>query len=88
MTAHGAQFTSAEQDEVVAYLADQLPEKVDVNLLSERLLETKLGFTPEEAAVIVAWRTTNGRFRSVDQLLSVPGVATERVNTIRRRLVF
>jgi hypothetical protein len=88
MTLHGAQFTPDEEDEVVAYLADQLPAKVDINLLNERLLETRLQFTPEEAAAIVAWRSANGRLRSVEQLLGVPGVAVERVNAIRRRLIF
>src|SRR5690606_5866290 len=56
MTLHGAQFTGDEQEEMVTYLAAQLPTKIDINLLNQRLLETRLDFTAAEAAAIVAWR--------------------------------
>ncbi|ODS52839.1 MAG: hypothetical protein ABS36_15325 [Acidobacteria bacterium SCN 69-37] len=88
MTLHGAQFTSDEQEEIVTYLVDQLPEKVDINLLSERLLQTRLMFTPEEAAAIVAWRAANGPIRSLEQLQNIPGVSSEKVRSVSRRLLF
>lgn len=41
------------------------------------------GVGPATAAKIVAWRTANGGFRSVDDLGQVPGIGTKRLQTLR-----
>lgn len=88
MTLQGAQFTSEEQDEILGYLASQFPPKIDVNLVPARTLETQLRFSPEEAAAIVAYRTANGPFGSIEALRKVPGLAAEKIDAVKRRLVF
>ena len=47
---------------------------VNINLADQALLETLPGVGPVTAAAIVAWRTDNGGFRSVDDLLEVSGI--------------
>ena len=88
MTLQGALFTGEEQEEIVGYLAAQYPPKLDLNRLSAQLLESRLKFSPEEAAAIVAYRTANGPFTSIEVLLKVPGVAPEKINAVSRQLVF
>lgn len=48
--------------------------KVNLNTADETALETLPRVGPAMAARIIAWRTQNGRFSSVEDLLSVTGV--------------
>jgi competence protein ComEA len=41
------------------------------------------GVGPVTAAAIVAWRTANGRFTSVDQLGEVDGIGPARLEKLR-----
>jgi competence protein ComEA len=54
-------------------------DRVDVNVASERLLATLPGVGPVTAARIVAARP----FRSVDDLLRVPGIGPVRLGALR-----
>lgn len=47
---------------------------VNINLADQALLETLPGVGPVTASAIIAWRTDNGGFRSVDDLLEVSGI--------------
>lgn len=49
-------------------------------------LEALDGIGPTLAARIVEWRTTNGGFASVDQLLDVPGIGPARLEALRARV--
>jgi DNA uptake protein ComE-like DNA-binding protein len=88
MTLQGAVFSDEEQEEIVGYLAAQYPPKLDVNRLSAELLVSRLKFSTEEAAAIVAYRSANGPFTSIEALLKVPGVAAEKINAVSRQLAF
>lgn len=50
------------------------PELVDINTASATELEELSGVGPVTAEAIIEWRTSNGGFQSVDQLLEVDGI--------------
>ncbi|NRD25771.1 ComEA family DNA-binding protein [Frigoribacterium sp. VKM Ac-2836] len=59
---------------------------VDLNLADEAALRTLPGVGPATAAAILSWRDDNGRFRSVDDLLGVPGIGAKTLEKLRDRV--
>ncbi len=57
--------------------------KVDLNTASESELDALPGVGPVTARAIVAWRTANGRFTSVEQLGEVDGIGPARLARLR-----
>jgi competence protein ComEA len=56
---------------------------VDLNSASVGEFDALPGVGPVTAAAIVAWRTANGRFTSVDQLGEVDGIGPARLEKLR-----
>lgn len=56
---------------------------VDLNSASVEELDALPGVGPVTAAAIVAWRSANGRFTSVDQLGEVDGIGPTRLEKLR-----
>ncbi len=56
---------------------------VDLNTADEAALEELPGIGPALAERIVAWREENGRFRTVDDLLAVPGIGEKVLEGLR-----
>ena len=48
--------------------------KININTADQAALETLNGVGPSTAKAIVEWRKTNGKFRSVEQLMEVRGI--------------
>lgn len=59
---------------------------LDLNAADVAALETLPRVGPALAQRIVDWRTANGRFSSVDQLLEVPGIGQKTLDGFRERV--
>ncbi|SBS79439.1 Competence protein ComEA helix-hairpin-helix repeat protein [uncultured Mycobacterium sp.] len=58
-------------------------DPVDLNTATVEQLDALPGIGPVMAAAIVAWRDTNGKFSSVDQLSDVDGIGPARLDKLR-----
>lgn len=56
---------------------------VDLNTADQAALEELPGIGPALAERIVAWREDNGRFRTIDDLLAVPGIGEKVLEGLR-----
>lgn len=57
--------------------------RIDLNTADQAALETLPRIGPALAERIIAWREENGRFRSVDDLLAVPGIGEKLLAGLR-----
>jgi competence protein ComEA len=60
---------------------------VNLNTATVAELDTLPRVGPAIAQRIVDWRTTNGRFSAVDDLLSVPGIGEKMLEALRPLVV-
>lgn len=58
---------------------------VDINTADEQTLMS-IGFSEQNAKLIVAWRNSYGAFKSIDDLLDVPSITQEILDRMRSRL--
>lgn len=56
---------------------------VDLNTADATVLETLPGVGPATSAAVLEWRRQNGSFRSVDDLLEVPGIGEKTLESLR-----
>jgi competence protein ComEA len=56
---------------------------VDLNRADDTALQTLPGVGPATAGAILDWREQNGAFRSVDDLLGVPGIGEKTLERLR-----
>lgn len=64
----------------------QTPAKVNINTADESALQTVSGIGPSTAKKIVADRTKNGPFSSVDDLTRVSGIGEKKLEAFRDQL--
>ncbi len=64
-----------------------VPAKVDLNTATLAALDTLPGVGPVTAQRIVDWRTTNGRFDSVEQLREIEGIGPSRFAKLKDQVV-
>ncbi len=57
--------------------------KVNLNTATDEQLETLPRVGPAMAAKIIAWRTENGRFTSVDDLMNVSGIGEKTFDGLK-----
>lgn len=57
--------------------------KVNINTASEAELQTITGIGPSKAAKIIAYRESNGMFKTVDDLINVSGIGQKTLESIR-----
>ena len=56
---------------------------VNINTASTAELQSLTGIGPSKAAAIVAYRTENGAFATIDSLQAVPGIGVKTVESVR-----
>jgi competence protein ComEA len=91
MAGLGASASDEEFTEILDYVTKNFPPvtaKVNVNKASASELEAQLGLTDSQAEAIVAYRTKNGDFKTLDDLMKVPGFAAAEVNARKNRISF
>jgi competence protein ComEA len=66
--------------------SDAKPGPVDLNTATADQLDTLPGVGPATASAIIEYRTRHGRFRSVDDLLDVPGIGPAKLASLRPRV--
>lgn len=59
---------------------------VDINTADAAALEQVKGIGPARAAAIVKYRGEHGPFKSVDELVKVPGIGEKSVEQLRDQL--
>lgn len=87
MVSKGADMTDADKDKVITYLATAFPNPTNVNKATAKELETALEISSAEAEAVVAYRTKNGDFKTLNDLKKVPEVAA-KVDAKKTRVVF
>jgi competence protein ComEA len=92
MVSLGAKATDKETEAVIDYLAahfaaEEVP-RINVNKARAIDLESGLTLKRSEAAAIIAYRTKNGPFKSIDDLKKVPGIDAAKIEAKKDRLVF
>jgi len=92
MVAFGTKGTDKELASIVEYLSKHYPAEelpaVNVNQAPAIELESRLSLRRSQAAAIIAYRTKNGKFKSIEDLKKVPGVDTEKIEAKKDRIVF
>ncbi|MBM3727676.1 MAG: helix-hairpin-helix domain-containing protein [Acidobacteria bacterium] len=92
MSAFGMKSTPQESELVMDYLAkyypaDEVPP-VNVNKATAIQLESGLSLKRSQAAAVVAHRTRNGPFKTIDDLKKVPNIEPDKFDAKKDRIVF
>jgi competence protein ComEA len=74
LVSDGEQLVVPEIGEVPAAAAGTTAGKVNINVADAPTLETLPRVGPAMAERIIAWRTANGRFSAIEDLMSVTGI--------------
>ena len=61
-----------------------LAEKVNLNNAGSEALQYIPGIGPSKAKQIIATRESNGKFKTIDQLIEVPGIGEKLLEAIRK----
>jgi competence protein ComEA len=98
MSGLGAMATDDEFTEILEYLAKNVTPtsapaatttaKVNVNKATSAEMVTSLSLTAKDADAVVAYRTKNGDFKSIDDLKKVPDVDAKKIDDSKDKLDF
>jgi competence ComEA-like helix-hairpin-helix protein len=92
MIARGAKGTDSEADEVVDYLSTHFGadavQRVNVNKAGTPDLTSALGISTADADTIVRYRADHGSFKSIQELMKVPGIDAKKIESNRDRIEF
>ncbi|MEW5978171.1 MAG: helix-hairpin-helix domain-containing protein [Acidobacteriota bacterium] len=92
MVAFGTKGTTEEFALILDYLTKNFPAEelppVNVNKAAAIELESRLSLRRSQAAAIIAYRTKNGKFTSLEDLKKVPGVDVEKIEAKKDRITF
>ena len=88
----GVQATDQELEAILGYLSQHYPAEelppVNVNKARAIQMESRLSLLRSEAAALLRYRKVHGGFKSLEDLLLVPGIDTAKIMAKKDRLVF
>lgn len=84
----GLMAPEEQLEAAISYLAAELGAPLKINQATAADLTRAMELQPAEAEAIVAHRTKNGPFKSLDDLLKVPKINQARVLEQKKNLVF
>ena len=87
MARFGAEASDQEFEQILTYLATHF-SPIKINKTTAKDLEATLDVPPDVAEAIVAYRLEKGEFKTVDDLKSVPGLESGRIEARKGRIVF
>src|SRR5690242_1163262 len=92
MVGLGAKASDEEVKAIVEYLStnfagEQMP-RLNVNKAPAIEFESRLSLKRSEAAAIIAYRTKNGPFKSIEDLKKVPGIDIAKIDAKKSQLTF
>ena len=92
MVSLGAEATDKQLEAVLDYLStnfggEQIP-KLNVNKAAAIEFESRLSLKRSEAAAIIAYRTKNGAFKSIEDFKKIPGIDFAKIEAKKDRLTF
>jgi len=93
MMMRGMKGSDEEYGEIVDYLVANFPKSaplptVNVNTADRNDLVASLGIPDPQTAAILKYRTANGPFKSIEDLLKVPGVNAKTIEAKKNRIEF
>jgi competence protein ComEA len=88
MVSRGAKGTDDEIDQVIKYLSAHFGPKVNVNKAGASDLKESLGISVADADAIVQYRTEKGTFKSIQDLMKVPGIDAKKIEGFKDRVEF
>jgi competence protein ComEA len=92
MAAFGMKSTEEDYALVLEYLGKNFPAedipRINVNKASAIELESGLSLKRSQAAAILAYRTQNGDFKSLDDLKKVPLIDAKKIEAKKDRITF
>jgi competence protein ComEA len=90
MVSRGAKGTDSEIDQVINYLSTHFgadaARKVNINKAGASDLITVLGISAADADAIVNYRAEKGGFKTIQDLVKVPGIDMKKIENIRDRV--
>lgn len=92
MMSMGAQTSESDYGLIVDYLAANFPADalppLNANKAAAIDFESRLSLKRSEAAAVIAYRSKNGPFKSIDDLKKVPGIDTIKIDAHKNVIVF
>jgi competence protein ComEA len=92
MVGRGMDLGDADYSTVLDYLSKAFPadapKPLNINTASAIDMESTLSLLRSQAALIIAYRDKNGRFKSLDDLKKVPGLDFSKIEEEKDRIAF
>jgi competence protein ComEA len=88
MVGRGAIGTDSEIEQVVNYLAAHFGKPVNVNKATAKEIQDGLSLTGPEAEAIVKYREGKGLFKTLKDLMEVPGIKADKLEEQTANIVF
>lgn len=92
MVSRGMSVSDADYTTMLNYLSKafpaEAPKPLNINTASAIDLETTLSLLRSQAALLVAYRDKNGKFKSLEDLKKIPGFDFSKIEAQKDRVAF